>query len=124
MDIKNFLLKKIINNESLKYYQKILLIEFISDLCSNYNSRKEIEDSKFEYYLMNKKEKNSVLDIVENFFREYREKLHENSPIFETLIELEGGAGIFKDELNHFKILKKIYMIRRLQYFITLTCKI
>ena len=91
--------KKIINNQSLKYYQKILLIEFISDLCSDYNSRKEIEHSKFEYYLMNKKEKNSVLDIVENFFREYREKLHENSPIFETLIELEGGAGIFKDEL-------------------------
>ena len=60
--------KKIINNQSLKYYQKILLIEFISDLCSDYNSRKEIEHSKFEYYLMNKKEKNSVLDIVENFF--------------------------------------------------------
>ena len=47
---------------------------------------------------MEEKEKNSILDLVENFFKEYRDKLTEKSPVFNKLIELDGGVGKYQDE--------------------------
>ena len=42
---------------------------------------------------MEEKEKNSVLDLVENIFKEYRYKLTVKIPFFNKLIELDGGVG-------------------------------
>ena len=91
--------KEIANNNSLKLYQKLLLIEKFTYVCCNCNSKTEINNAKFTFYLMDKKEYNSVLWLIEQFFKEFRDKLIEESPIFEKLIELEGEPGIYENEL-------------------------
>ena len=83
---------------SLKIYQKILLIEFFSNLCCEYDSKSEIDNTNFTYYLMEKKENDSILDLIEKFFQEYRDKLNEDSPFFEKLIELDEGPGVYNDQ--------------------------
>ena len=100
-EIIEYYLKKINEikeNKSMKIYQKILLIECFIGLCNDCKSKKEIEEADFHYYLMEEKEKNSVLDLVEQFFKEYRDKLTEESPVFGKLIELDGDSGFYQNE--------------------------
>ena len=91
-------INEIKENKSLAIYQKILLIECFIGLCFDCDSKEEIENANFLYYLMAEKEKNSVLDLIENFFLEYRNKLTEKSPVFTKLIELDGDSGIYQNE--------------------------
>ena len=85
-------------NKSMKIYQKVLLIERFISLLYECKSFEEIIKADFTYYLMEKKEDNSVLDLVEKFFKEYREKLTEESPVFLKLIELDGDSGIYNND--------------------------
>ena len=98
--IKYYLEKinEITKDESLQIYQKILLIECFNGLFYVCKSREELEKASFTYYIMVKKEDNSVLDLIEKFFKEYREKLTEKSPVFMKLIELDGDSGVYENE--------------------------
>ena len=92
------IIKNIKLNNSLKIYQKILLIDYFIGLVFECKSKEELEELNFSYYLMETKEDDSVLDIVEKFFQKYRDIITEESPIFEKLIELYGSPGIYKNE--------------------------
>ena len=90
--------KSIKEDNSLKIYQKILLIEFFTGLIFYCETKEELEMTNFSYYLMDQKEKDSVLDLVEKFFKDYSNKITEESPVFGKLIELDGDSGIYKNE--------------------------
>ena len=105
--------KEIKENKSLKVYQKILLINFFSDLCAKCKSKEEIQKLNFSYYLMEEKQKDSVLDLVYNFFKKYRDIINEDSPVFEKLIELDGGAGIYKNELYYCYSMQNLNEIKK-----------
>ena len=90
--------KSIKENNSLKIYQKILLIECFVSLLFECKSKEELEKANFSYYLMDSKEDDSVLDLVDKFFKNYRNKITEESPVFRKLIELDGDSGIYKNE--------------------------
>lgn len=57
--------------------------------------------SKINYFIMNKKEKNSILDIVERFFADYANYLTEDSKIFFKLLELDSGVGYLGGKAYH-----------------------
>ena len=90
--------KSIKEDNSLKIYQKILLIEFFTGLIFYCETKEELEMTNFSYYLMDQKEKDSVLDLIEKFFKDYSNKITEESPVFGKLIELDGDSGIYKNE--------------------------
>ena len=92
-------IKEIKEDGSLKIYQKILIINALTEVCCQCKTKNEI--ATFSYYLMNVKDNNSVLDFVEKFFKQYRDELNENSPIFEKLIELDGSPGVYNNELYY-----------------------
>ena len=89
-------IEEIKKNKTMKIYQKISLIEHFKNFCLICKTKNNIKKAKFTYYLMEDKEKGSILDLVEKFFKEYRDKLTEKSPVFEKLIELDGSPGVFK----------------------------
>ena len=74
--------KSIKENNSLKIYQKILLIECFVSLLFECKSKEELEKANFSYYLMDSKDDDSVLDLVDKFFKNYRNKITEESPVF------------------------------------------
>ena len=96
INLYNETIGRIKNNQSLKIYQKILLIDFFRNICCSFQTKEKIVEANFTFYLMEEKEDYSVLDLVEKFFKEYRNKLKENSPIFDKLIELDASPGIYK----------------------------
>ena len=106
-------INEIKEDKSLKIYQKILLIECFIGLCYDCESKEEIEKANFSYYLMERKEKNSILDLVEIFFKEYRDKLWEESPVFNKLIELDGDSGIYKKELFYCFTMQNLEEIKK-----------
>ena len=105
--------KNITDNNSLKVYQKILLIEYIVCLIEECKSMEELENTNFCYYLMDKKEKDSVLDLVDKFFKEYVLKITEESPVFEKLIELDGDPGIYKNESFYCFNMQNLYELKK-----------
>ncbi len=54
--------------------------------------------SDINYYIMDKIEKNSILDIVKKFFNDYINSLNEDSNIFFKLLEIDSGVGYFKEK--------------------------
>ena len=99
-------IKEIKEDKFLKIYQKILLVNTLTEICCQCKNENEI--ATFTYYLMEQKDNNSVLDLIEKFFQQYRDQLNENSPIFEKLIELYGSPGIYKNELYYHFNMKNI----------------
>ena len=84
--------QKIKNDQNLSIYQKILLINqfgYILDKMSPDNFLK----SEIDYFIISKKEENSILDLVVKFFKEYINSLNEDSDIFFKLLELNSGVG-------------------------------
>lgn len=106
-------IKEINENSSLKIYQKILLIECFSGLFYHCKSKEELEKASFIYYSMEEKEDNSVLDLIEKFFKEYREKLTEESPVFRKLIELDGDSGFYNEESYYCFNMKNLDEMRK-----------
>ena len=90
---------KQIENEDLQIYQKIRLIENYHGLLLECLTKEDLIKADFTYYIMSKKEKGSILDYVDNFYKEYIELLTEESPIFERLVEIDGGCGFHDKEL-------------------------
>ena len=87
--------KKIKDDQNLSIYQKILLINqfgYILDKMSPDNFLK----SEIDYFIIAKKEENSILDLVVKFFKEYINSLNEDSDIFFKLLELDSGVGYLK----------------------------
>ena len=91
--------KSIKEKNSLKIYQKILLIQCFTCIVYECKTKEELEQAQFKFYLMEKKDENSVLDLVEKFFKTYIDKITEESPVFLKLIELNGDLGLYKNEL-------------------------
>jgi hypothetical protein len=52
--------------------------------------------SEIDYFIIAKKEENSILDLVVKFFKEYINSLNEDSDIFFKLLELYSGVGYLK----------------------------
>ena len=100
-------------DKNLKIYQKLLLIECITSLYYECESKEKILNSKFDYYLMDKKEEDSILDIIEKFFKEFRKKLTEESPIFKKLIELGGDSGFYENESFYCFSMKNLDELRK-----------
>ena len=105
--------KSIKEDNSLKIYQKILLIEFFTGLIFYCETKEELEMTNFSYYLMDQKEKDSVLDLVEKFFKDYSNKITEESPVFEKLIELDGDPGIYKNESFYCFNMQNLYELKK-----------
>ena len=62
---------------------------------------------------MDKKEEDSILDIIEKFFKEFRKKLTEESPIFKKLIELGGDSGFYENESFYCFSMKNLDELRK-----------
>ena len=76
----------------LKLYQKIILIEQFGNILKNM-AHDSFLKSDINYFIMNKKEENSILDLVEKFFNDYINSITEDSKIFFKLLELDSGIG-------------------------------
>ena len=84
----------------LKLYQKIILIEQFGNILKNM-AHDSFLKSDINYFIMNKKEENSILDLVEKFFNDYINSLTEDSKIFFKLLELDSGIGFLKGKQFH-----------------------
>ena len=91
---------KIKKDTDLKLYQKILLIEQIGHIL-NKMTKDSFLKSDINYFIMSKKEENSILDFVEKFFQGYINNLSEDSKIFFKLLELDSGIGYYKGNIFH-----------------------
>ena len=83
---------KVKNDQNLSTYHKILLINqfgYVLDKMSLDN----FLNSNIDYFIIKKKEDNSILDFVGKFFKEYANNLKEDSDIFFKLLELDSGVG-------------------------------
>ena len=84
----------------LKLYQKIILIEQFGNILKNM-AHDSFLKSDINYFIMNKKEENSILDLVEKFFNDYINSITEDSKIFFKLLELDSGIGFLKGKQFH-----------------------
>ena len=91
---------KIKNDSDLKLYQKILLIEQIGHIL-NKMTKDSFLKSDINYFIMSKKEENSILYFVEKFFKNYINNLREDSKIFFKLLELDSGIGYLNGKPYH-----------------------
>lgn len=91
---------RIKKDADLKLYQKILLIEQIGYIL-NKMAKDSFLKSDINYFIMSKKEENSILDLVEKFFKGYINNLSEDSKIFLKLLELDSGLGYFNGKPFH-----------------------
>ena len=91
---------KIKNDDNLKLYKKILLIEQIGHILNKitFDSFLKLD---INYYIMCKKEENSILYFVEKFFKDYINNLNEDSKIFFKLLELDSSIGYYKGKQFH-----------------------
>ena len=87
--------KKIKGDDNLKVYQKILLVEQFGQIIYKMNHN-ILLDSGLDYHVMSLKQKDSIWDIVDNFFKEYISNLKEDSKIFFKLLELDSGVGFYR----------------------------
>jgi len=83
---------KIKNDSDLSRYQKILLINQFGYVL-DHMSLDNFLNSNIDYFIIKKKDDNSILDLVEKFFKEYINNLNEDSDIFFKLLELDSGVG-------------------------------
>ena len=86
---------RIKEDADLKLYQKVLLIEQFGHIL-NKMTHDSFLKSDLNYYIMSKKEENSILYYVEKFFTDYIKNLSEDSKIFFKLLELDSGIGYSK----------------------------
>ena len=91
---------KIKADKDLKLYQKILLIEQIGHIL-NKMTKDSFLKSDINYFIMSKKEENSILYFVDKFFKDYINNLSEDSKIFFKLLELDSGIGYYKGKIFH-----------------------
>ena len=91
---------RIKKDADLKLYQKILLIEQIGYIL-NKMTKDSFLKSDINYLIMSKKEENSILDLVEKFFKDYINNLSEDSKIFFRLLELDSDIGYFNGKQFH-----------------------
>ena len=97
MTFLNEKIESLKNDENLKIYQKILLIEQYGHILNKMTPDSFLK-SDINYYIMDKIEKNSILDIVKKFFNDYINSLNEDSNIFFKLLEIDSGVGYFKEK--------------------------
>ena len=89
---------KKITTDNIKIYQKILILSQFLDLASSCKKEKDLKDANFTYYIMTNKDEDSILDFVDKFFKEYSKLLTEESPVFNKLLEIDSGLGIYNNE--------------------------
>ena len=85
-------INKIKEDVNLKLSQKILLINEFCHISNNMKLDSFLK-SDIKYYIMSKKADNSILDIIQRFFKDYINNLNEDSDIFFKLLELDSGIG-------------------------------
>ena len=90
--------EKIKNDEKLKLYQKILLLNQYCATSEKFELINDFINSKFSYYIISYAEPNSVLDLTQNFLMKFVAKLTEENRAFDRLIELDGEVGFLEGE--------------------------
>ena len=91
-------IKTIISNDnSLKIYQKVFILEFYCSMLEKYDFQL-MKTMKIKYYIMDNVEKYSVFYYILNFFNEFINQLNESSYLFFPLLELNSGVGFYHQD--------------------------
>ena len=90
--------EKIKNDEKLKLYQKILLLNQYCATAEKFELINDFINSKFSYYIISYAEPNSVLSLTQNFLMKFVAKITEENSTFDRLIELDGEVGFLEGE--------------------------
>ena len=75
--------EKIIKNEKLKIYEKIILFCRICKIVFYCFNKKSLDELDIQYYLVNECEKNSIIDVSIRLYDEFVNNITENSKIFQ-----------------------------------------
>ena len=86
-------------DNSLKIYQKILILNQFSTISGKFNKIDDFINSKFKYYILSKVENGSVLDYVKKFFEKFILNLNEDHKAYDKLVELDNPIGYYKGEM-------------------------
>lgn len=105
-------LSKIIKDNKLKIYQKILIMEQFGLSSIKFNEIVEFLSSNFEYYLFDGVENNSILFFVKEFLNKFIDKIEEEIPLFFILLELSSGFSFYRDELFYSFDMKNLKEIK------------
>ena len=102
--------KEIFNDNNLLIYQKILLTHQFLRFSMKHQTKESLD--KFNYYKMSLKKEGSILDYIQNFFSEFVELLTEDSPIFNYLLEIDSGTGIYNGDFYYCFNMKNLEEIK------------
>ena len=92
------IVNKIKNDNKLKLYQKILILNQYYTTSQKFTLLKDFINSRFNYYIISEAENNSVLSYTQKFFIDFISKLTEKHKAFDKLLELDGEIGFYKGE--------------------------
>ncbi len=90
--------EKIKNDDKLKLYQKIILLNQYYATSEKFKFINDFVNSKFNYYIISYAEPNSVLGLTQKFFSKFVENLSEEHKAFDRLLDLDGEIGFLNGE--------------------------
>ena len=109
---KATMIKIKIEKEKIDIFEKVYIVKQLFLIFEECKFPEDLDVLKFRYFILSKKEKNSILDKVDSFFKDFINYLTEESQVFFYLLSVDSGCGYYKKQLVYTFDMSNIQMIK------------